>query len=201
MCVDVCPTGIDIRNGTQLECVNCTACIDACDTVMDKVGFSKGLIRYASKNEIITGKRNLLSFRSIAYTLVLVLLISVITALLINRTEVELSILRTPGLLYQEQPNNKISNIYDVKVINKTFKGFDVKLKLVGIKGEIKIVGRDLHVKPQELAEAKFLVILDRNDLKKLNTNISIAVLRDNKIIDRINTSFLGKLENKEVVK
>jgi len=201
MCVDVCPTGIDIRNGTQLECVNCTACIDACDTVMDKVGFSKGLIRYASKNEIITGKRNLLSFRSIAYTLVLVLLISVITALLINRTEVELSILRTPGLLYQEQPYNKISNIYDVKVINKTFKGFDVKLKLVGIKGEIKIVGRDLHVKPQELAEAKFLVILDRNDLKKLNTNISIAVLRDNKIIDRINTSFLGKLENKEVFK
>ncbi len=201
MCVDVCPTGIDIRNGTQLECVNCTACIDACDSVMEKVKFPKGLIKYASKNEITTGKRNLISFRSVAYTLVLILLISVISSLLLNRTDVELSILRTPGLLFQEQPNDKISNIYDVKVINKTFNGFGVKLKLVGINGEIKIIGKDLDVKPQGLAEAKFLVILDKKDLKKLNTSITIAVLRNNKIIDKINTSFLGKLENKEVKK
>lgn len=201
LCVDVCPTGIDIRNGTQLECVNCTACIDACNSVMEKVNFPKGLIRYASKNEIITGKRNLISFRSVAYTLVLVLLISIISSLLINRTEVELSILRTPGLLFQEQPNNKISNIYDVKVINKTFDKFAVNLKLLGIDGEIKVIGNDLFVKPQGIAEAKFLVILDKKDIKTLNTPITIAVLRDNKIIDKINTSFLGKLENKEVTK
>ncbi len=196
LCVDVCPTGIDIRNGTQLECVNCTACIDACNAVMDKVGFKRGLIRYASKNEIITGKRNLISFRSVAYTVVLVLLISIIATLLINRTDVELSILRTPGLLYQEQPNNKISNIYDLKIINKTFNSFDIKLKLIGINGEIKIIGKDLRTEPQGVTDAKFMVILDKNDIKKLNTNITIAVLRDNKIIDKFNTSFLGKIDN-----
>lgn len=196
LCVDVCPTGIDIRNGTQLECVNCTACIDACNSVMDKVGFKRGLIRYASKNEILTGKRNLISFRSVAYTIVLILLISIISTLLINRTDVELSILRTPGLLYQEQPNNKISNIYDLKIINKTFNSFNINLKLLGINGEIKIIGKDLKTEPQGITEAKFMVILDKNEIKKLNTNITIAVLKDNKIIDKFNTSFLGKIDN-----
>ncbi len=199
LCVDVCPTGIDIRNGTQLECVNCTACIDACDTVMEKIKKPKGLIRYASKNEILTGKRNIFTPRAIGYTIVLLILVSLISSLLINRTELELTILRTPGLLYQEQPNNKISNLYDLKIVNKTFNSFTTSLKLLDIKGEIKIIGSDLKVKPHGLAEAKFLVIIDKSMLKKLNTPIKIAVEKDNKIVDIINTSFLGKFVNKEV--
>ena len=199
LCVDVCPTGIDIRNGTQLECVNCTACVDACNTVMEKVKFPKGLIRYASKNEIISGKRNIFTPRAIGYTVLLVLLISILSSLLINRTDVELSILRTAGLLYQEQPNNKISNLYDMKIINKTFNSFSTKLELKGIKGEIKIIGSNLKIKPQEIIEAKFLVILDKKDLTKLNTQIKIAVVSNNKVIDIIKTSFLGKIGNKEL--
>ncbi|MFH0736824.1 MAG: cytochrome c oxidase accessory protein CcoG [bacterium] len=199
LCVDVCPTGIDIRNGTQLECVNCTACIDACDTVMEKVKFPKGLIRYASKNEITSGKRNIFTPRAIGYTVLLVLLISILSSLLINRTDVELSILRTAGLLYQEQPDNKISNLYDMKIINKTFNSFSTRLELKGINGEIKVIGSNLKIKPQEIIEAKFFVILDKKDLTKLNTQIKIAVVSNNKVIDIINTSFLGKIENKEL--
>jgi cytochrome c oxidase accessory protein FixG len=75
-CVDVCPTGIDIRNGTQLECVNCTACIDACDYVMDKINKPRGLVRYASKNEIEHGVKSIFTARSVAYTVVLLLIIS-----------------------------------------------------------------------------------------------------------------------------
>ncbi len=199
LCIDVCPTGIDIRNGTQLECVNCTACIDVCDSVMKKVKFPKGLIRYASKNEIISGKRKIFTPRAIGYTIVLVLLVSLLSSLLINRTDMELSILRTAGMLYQDQPNNKISNLYDMKIINKTFNNFSTRLELVGIKGEIKIIGSDLKIKPNEIIAAKFLVILDKKDLALLNTPIKIAVISNNKIIDIFKTSFLGKIENKEL--
>ena len=195
LCVDVCPTGIDIRNGTQLECVNCTACIDACDNVMDKIGKPRGLIRYASKNEIETRVRKIFTPRALGYTFVLTLLLSLITFLLINRTEVELTILRTPGILFQEQPDNKISNLYDVKIVNKTFNEFPVSLKLENINGEIKMIGTEnLNVESQGIAEAKFLVILSKDDIKNMKTPLDISVSSSGEIIDVIRTSFLGKV-------
>ncbi len=195
LCVDVCPTGIDIRNGTQLECVNCTACIDACDNVMDKINKPRGLIRYASKNEIETRIRKIFTPRAIGYTFVLILLLGLISFLLVNRTDVELNIFRTPGILFQEQPNNKISNLYDVKIVNKTFSEFPVSLKLENISGEIKMIGTEnLVVKSQGIAEAKFLVIIDRENIKSMKTPLDISVSSNDKIIDVIRTSFLGKV-------
>jgi len=194
-CVDVCPTGIDIRNGTQLECVNCTACIDVCDSVMTKISKPKGLIRYASKTQIETKVQPLFTPRAIGYTIVLIILVTLISFLLVNRTQVELSILRTPGMLFQEQPDNKLSNFYDLKIINKTFNEFDVTLELENIKGEIKIIGKDLDVEPQGVTEAKFLVILPKSEIKYLKTPIRIAVKSNNKILDVITTSFLGRVK------
>jgi cytochrome c oxidase accessory protein FixG len=109
-CVHVCPTGIDIRNGTQLECINCTACIDACDFMMEKTGQEKGLIRYASEKGITTGSRFTFNARIIAYTVVLIGLLAVLAGLLVSRADVQTTILRTPGMSYQDQGNNKISN-------------------------------------------------------------------------------------------
>ena len=196
-CVDVCPTGIDIRNGTQLECVNCTACIDACDYVMDKIKKPRGLVRYASKNEIDDGVRSVFTARSIAYTVVLILIISLTAVLMLNRSDFELTILRTPGLLYQEQPDNKISNIYDLKIINKTFDTLPAELTLSNIAGEIKLIGVAPVVKPQSDAEGKFMVILSKDQITKLNTPLEIAVSSGGKTIDVIKTSFLGKVERK----
>ncbi|MFH1525461.1 MAG: cytochrome c oxidase accessory protein CcoG [Bacteroidota bacterium] len=197
LCVDVCPTGIDIRNGTQLECVNCTACIDACDNVMDKIKKPKGLIRYASKNEIENIVGSIFTPRAIGYTVVLFIVIVLTTVLLMNRTDLELTILRTPGILYQEQPDNKISNLYDVKIVNKTFYALPAELELMNFNGEIKLIGSDLHVEPQGVAQGKFLVILFKEDIVQLNTKIEIAVKSNGKIIDLISTSFLGKVERK----
>ena len=194
MCVDVCPTGIDIRNGTQLECVNCTACIDECDHVMDKIKKPRGLIRFTSKTQIETGKQSLFTPRAIGYTAVLVILLSLITVLLINRSDVELSILRTPGLLYQEQPGDKVSNLYDLKIVNKTFSDLPASLELENIKGEIKVIGNDLKVEPQGVTEAKFLVVLPKSEIKQLKTNLRIAIKSKGKILDVIQTSFLGKV-------
>lgn len=195
LCVDVCPTGIDIRNGTQLECVNCTACIDACDAVMDKINKPRGLIRYASKSEIESKIRSLLTPRSISYTIVLILLITLVLTLLLNRSNFELTILRTPGILYQEQPNNRISNLYDLKIVNKTFNELPAELRLRNIKGEIKLIGTNLDIKPQGVAEGKFLIILNKSDIKKLNTPIEIEVSSKGKTIDVVKTSFLGKIK------
>jgi len=197
MCVDVCPTGIDIRNGTQLECVNCTACIDACDSVMEKVKRPKGLIRYASKNEIESGKRSVFTPRAIGYTAVLILLTGLILFMLLNRSKVELSILRTPGLLFQEQAGNKISNIYDLKIVNKSFDELPAELSLQNIKGEIKLIGNELAVEPQGVTEAKFLVILSKDRIKHLKTKLNIAVTSNGKVLDIISTSFLGKVDKK----
>ena len=199
LCVDVCPTGIDIRNGTQLECVNCTACIDACDAVMEKVNRPKGLIRYASKNEIEKKVRSIFTPRAIGYTVVLVLLMGLLTFLLLNRSMIDLSILRTPGLLYQEQPGDKISNLYDLKIVNKTFDPVSVKLTLKNYSdGEIKLIGNDLNVEPQGVKEAKLFVILSKKEANKLRTPITIEVTSNNKVIQTINTSFLGKVEHED---
>lgn len=198
LCVDVCPTGIDIRNGIQLECVNCTACIDACNGVMEKINKPKGLIRYDSLKGIKEKTSKIFTPRVIAYSALLTLLIFVIALLLINRKDVEVNILRTPGLLYQELPDNKISNLYNIEIENKTFDTIPVDIKILNIKGEIKIIGKKLSVDPQGVFETKFLMIFGKNDLKDLNTKVLLGVYKDNTLIKTITTSFLGIIKDDE---
>lgn len=192
LCVDVCPTGIDIRNGIQLECVNCTACIDACDDVMVKINKPKGLIRYDSINGIEENKGFKFTARMKSYTVVLVLLVSVLGYLLASRTDYSINILRTPGLMFQEQDNNMISNIYDLNIVNKTFKTLPFSVKLENIKGSIQIIGSKKDLKPQENYDSKLLVMIPRDEIKKINTPIKIRVYSGNKLIKEVNTSFLA---------
>ncbi|MEN9449251.1 MAG: hypothetical protein RJA25_2541, partial [Bacteroidota bacterium] len=114
-CVNVCPTGIDIRNGTQLDCVGCTACIDACDFMMEKVGLPKGLIRYASENNIAEGKKFTFTPKIKAYSILLIILTIVLVVLMITRSDLDSHISRVAGQLYQELPDKKISNLYNIK--------------------------------------------------------------------------------------
>src|SRR5690606_5351718 len=128
-CVKVCPTGIDIRNGTQLECINCTACIDACDKMMTAVNLPTGLIRYASANSITNKQPFRFTGRMRAYTIVMVLLLGIEAYLLTTREDVGISLLRTPGQLYQEQPGNQLSNLFNYKFLNKTYDDKELTLK------------------------------------------------------------------------
>ena len=122
LCVRVCPTGIDIRNGTQMECTNCTACIDACDDIMDKVGSPRGLIRYDSMTGIESGKRKIFTTRVFAYTGVLIALLALDVFLISNRGIVESIILRSPGQMYQQKDETHLTNLYTYVLINKTTK-------------------------------------------------------------------------------
>lgn len=193
-CVHVCPTGIDIRNGTQLECINCTACIDACDSVMDKINKPRGLIRYASEENIAEKKPFKMTTRSYGYTAVLTLLVLFVSVLLITRTQVETTILRTPGMMYQDQGEGKISNLYNIKIINKTNNAFALDLKLLNeeLQGEIKLVGNELLIEKQGSIEQAMFVILEKDKLQKLKTSLSIGVYDGDQLIETVSTNFMG---------
>lgn len=192
LCVDVCPTGIDIRDGIQLECVNCTACIDECDYVMDKINKPRGLIRYASLKGIESNAEFRFTPRMILYTTILLGLLGLLSYLLSVRTDYSIAILRTPGMLFQEQPNGMVSNLYDLNVVNKTFDEIPISLKLENIDGELKIIGKDLILKPQEIVDGKFLVLISKSDLMKMNTPIEVGVYTGNRLLKSVSTSFLG---------
>ncbi len=198
LCVDVCPTGIDIRNGVQLECVNCTACIDACDEVMDKINKPRGLIRYDSLNGIEKKKRKIITPRVIGYSFVLALLLALQGYMFANRTDFSISILRTPGLLFQKQAGGTISNIYDVSIVNKTFKNLPIDLKLENLNGVLKLIGEEVNLKPQEIYDGKFLIILPQTEINKMNTPVTIGFYSDGKLLQNVKTSFLGPVVNQK---
>ena len=191
-CVKVCPTGIDIRNGTQLECTNCTACIDACDHMMESVGLKKGLIRYASENGIANKKPLSFTPRMIAYSCVLLVLIGLESFLLISRSELDVSVIRARGLLYQDQ-GDSLSNIYNIKFENKTKIPLPVKLKLETTTGLIHIIGNQNVIVPKEGHEqAEFFIYLDKKTVIKRKTKFKIGIYSGDKKVKTVETVFFG---------
>ena len=192
-CVHVCPTGIDIRNGTQLECINCTACIDECDTIMENVGLPKGLIRYASEDEI--EKKSLFKFtaRMKGYTAILFILVGILIGLLFLRTDVEASFLRLPGQLYQHKGDN-ISNVFTYKIINKTNNDFNaIHFKLIGIKGTLNVVGNQILTVPKQgMSSGTLFIEINQFLLESEKTKLTIEVYDGNKKIETSTTSFLS---------
>ncbi len=193
LCVDVCPTGIDIRNGTQLECVNCTACIDACDPVMEKIGRPRGLIRYDSENNIAEKIRKIWTPRVMGYSVVLTVLAVFLTYLLATRSLFDATILRSPGMFFQEQPDGRVSNIYDVKVLNKTFDPASISIRVENEpRAEVRFIGGDLAVGPQQLIEGKAMILLERTSISRMSTPLQIGVYRGEDRVAGTETTFLG---------
>lgn len=193
-CVDVCPTGIDIRNGTQLECVNCTACIDACNFMMEKTGLEKGLIRFDSEEGIKNSTPLTWTKRTVFYSVVLTLLMVFLAVLLITQKDFETTITRAKGTVQKTIENNKIINIYDIDLINKTTNNYNITLKLSGDKGKIELVKNHISLKEQTEARGKFVVTMDKSDIKRGKNKIEIEVYGNGKLIDTKTTIFMGPL-------
>jgi cytochrome c oxidase accessory protein FixG len=191
-CVEVCPTGIDIRNGTQLECINCTACIDACNSVMIKLKWPTGLIRYSSYNGIIEGVKLRFTPRIAGYMSILLVLLIVTNIFLFGRPPVETTILRTPGLLYQETDEGNIANLYNLKIVNKTHESQAIELKLRSPKGTIKMVGGDLVVPKGGLFESAFFVEIPVENIFMTRLPIYIEVFSGQELLEEIRSSFIG---------
>jgi cytochrome c oxidase accessory protein FixG len=194
-CVHVCPTGIDIRNGTQLECINCTACIDACDEIMDKSGFERGLIRYASEDNIKKNEKFKFTTRLIAYSVILTILIGVLLTMLFLRNDVEATVLRLPGQTFQSTQTT-VKNVYTVKLINKTTEDINnVEIKLISHKGSILMIGGKMNVKKQGLKESTLFIEIDKKDLNSSKEKLKIGIYSNGKLIETTSTNFTGPLK------
>ena len=193
-CVQVCPTGIDIRNGTQLECVNCTACIDACNQMMEAVNLPKDLIRYASEENIEKKAKFTFNARLKGYTAVLVILLGLLTGMLFLRNDVEATVLRLPGQLYEHKGEDIISNVYTYKLINKTTKEIpEVHFELISHKGIIRVVSQDrIQVPEQGLAEGTLFIEVDSHELEDEKEQLKIGVYSEDQLIETTTTVFLG---------
>ncbi|MGA4323881.1 cytochrome c oxidase accessory protein CcoG [Ectopseudomonas hydrolytica] len=159
LCVQVCPTGIDIRDGLQLECIGCGACIDACDSVMDKLGYDRGLVRYSSENELAGGKTHWLRPRLIGYAAMLALMIGAFVWALAERPLISLDVTRDRGL-FRENAQGQIENIYSLKIINKTQQARSYAIALVDA-GDFELHGpRTLNLAPGEIRDLPISVAL-----------------------------------------
>jgi cytochrome c oxidase accessory protein FixG len=192
-CVAVCPTGIDIRNGVQMECVNCTACMDACDTIMDKVGRPRGLVRYASLDNIAHGTPQRFTARMRLYAAVLAGLIALFLYLVFTRSDVETTLLRAPGSLFQVTADGKIGNIYTVKVVNKSLHDIPVELRLEGAPGQVRVMGGgDFTVPAAKLAQTSVLIELEPQQLTGARTKLKLGVYSQGKLLETVHTAFVG---------
>jgi cytochrome c oxidase accessory protein FixG len=194
-CVRVCPTGIDIHNGTQLECINCTACMDACDSVMDSVDRPRGLIRYASYNSIKEGTKLKVNPRMIGYSVILAVLVGVLSFLLVTRSDIETSMLRTPGMLYHTMENGEIRNLYNLKIINKTYETMSLTFEIDSPEGgRFEMVGSSPEIEPKKVYEGACFIILSPEQINRVKTPVKIRILSGESELETIKTSFMGPI-------
>lgn len=198
-CVKVCPTGIDIRNGTQMDCVGCTACIDACDHMMEATGRPKGLIRYASENGIAEGKKLRYTGRMKFYTVMLIVLTGLLTLLLVTRKDVDGTIIRAAGITYQERGADSISNLYNIKVINKTVNEIPLTLRIEDAPGRIiEAEGRDIVVQKEGQGKGSFFIVLPNSFIKDRKTPLKIGLYDGDKKITTLSTNFMGPFRKRQ---
>jgi cytochrome c oxidase accessory protein FixG len=207
-CVAVCPTGIDIRDGQQLECIGCGLCIDACDAIMDKVGLPRGLIAFdteASQSARETGRASgyrLLRPRTVIYGAMLALVGTVMIYGLATRPNFSLNVLRDRSPLFVTLRDGSIRNAYTLKILNKHRKETEFKLTAEGIEGtELRTVGEDEHAEheldleaaPDTVTQFRVLVHAPKNRLKGASTPLRFVLREEeNRETASYDTVFMG---------
>ncbi len=173
MCVQVCPTGIDIRDGLQYECIGCSACIDVCNDVMNKVGYEKDLIAYTTQNSVDGKPSKIIRPRIIIYALILAGLIGTLTYLLATRVPLQLDIIRDRNALFRETNEGLIENVYTLKLINMDDYAHDFTLTTRGLNGlELIIEHENIFVKGGNVVDLPVRLRVDETDLKQHSSTI-----------------------------
>jgi cytochrome c oxidase accessory protein FixG len=194
LCVVVCPTGIDIRNGTQIECINCTVCIDACDQVMDKIKKPRNLIGFFSENMIHTQQRPSFTLRMKGYTAVMVVLISVLSYFIFSRSDMDMTVMRSAGMLYQSQPGGYVSNVYNAEIINKTDKAQDIIIKSDDPAIKIKYIQAPGVIPYGGSSKIVFFIMVPATKISAFKTDINLQLINHNKVLQTVTTSFVGPI-------
>jgi cytochrome c oxidase accessory protein FixG len=192
-CVQVCPTGIDIREGLQLECIACAACIDACDMVMDKVGRPRGLIRYDSTAGLQGTAHKILRPRSILYVIIMILVTTLLTVKLRARETVDFAVVRPPGTPYIVQDDGKVRNMFQINVTNVDPGPHAVKFQVDGPAGlEYLIPGEPFQLASGERIKVEAFVMLPDSLVKESSTQLKFQMLNDGQATGTRFAKFLG---------
>lgn len=197
LCVQVCPTGIDIRNGLQYECIGCAACIDVCDSVMDKMEYPRGLVKYTTENNMEGKPTSIMRPRIIIYSLLLISILSGVIYSIETRDSVELNILRDRNALYRENFEGIISNSYTIKVLNMDLVDHDYTLSVTGIDDIETSIKDPISVKAGQVIEIPLLLSADPESLQQASNNITLSL----QSVDDINITttsegrFIGPLD------
>jgi cytochrome c oxidase accessory protein FixG len=192
-CVTVCPTGIDIRNGIQLECVNCTACMDACNSVMTRVKRPTGLIRLTSHDAIQTGRTHWLTARVKAYAAVWCVLATTVTVLIVRRPDIDVLILRQPGTLAASVGRDNVANFYNVQVINRTSRTQQLEYRVTTpTEARVMPLGPIEHAGPNALLDSRLLIEVPASRLAGPATPVTLEVRSNGRLVDTIQSSFIN---------
>lgn len=199
LCVHVCPTGIDIRHGTQLECVNCTACMDACDEVMVKIHKPKGLIRYSSFSAIAEGKQKLFTARVIAYSCVLAALLGLLGYFVFTRTDIQTTVLKAPGTLYSKTEDGMITNLYTVEFVNKTFDDIQLELKVESpaTASLLDVGGPEILVPKEGMLKKLVMVKIPPDQITAMRIFVDLGVYQNGQLVEVKKAKFIGPLHKK----
>ena len=176
LCVQVCPTGIDIRNGLQYECINCGACIDACDGVMDKMNYSKGLIRYTTEHELKGHKVHFVRSKLIGYAVVLIIMSILLIWEISSREPVSLDIIRDRTELARENFNGEIENTYTLKILNKSQTNNTYRLSVKGINNAKWIGKQEIIVKAASVYTLPISIAIDPYELASYMNDITFVI-------------------------
>ena len=179
-----------------MECVNCTACIDACDDVMVKIGKPKGLIRYASINSITNGVLKLITPRVIGYTFVLVAVVGILGFALITRSDVETTVLKVPGTLYQREPG-VITNLYNIEFVNKTFNEMNLEIKVESPSfAQIhRVDGKGIVIPAEGMVKGIFFIKIPEENVLKPRTVVTLGIYQNGEQIETVNAKFIGPVK------
>ena len=191
-CVTVCPTGIDIRDGIQLECVNCTACIDACDAVMTRISRPTGLIRLTSEAALHQRQR-WLTARSAGYGAVWLLLVAAVVVAIASRPDLDVLILRSPGTVYTAVQGGGLANFYDVQVLNNTPQAAGFTIEALEPRGAtLAVLGRLGQVEPYGAVKGRLLLQVPAASLTATSTAVRFVVRTATGSVHVIDSTFLG---------
>ncbi len=202
VCVQVCPTGIDIRNGLQYECIGCAACIDGCDQIMDKMGYPRGLIRYTTEN-VVKGLypdsgilRHVLRPRTLIYSALMLAISGAFIYSLATRVPLHVDVVRDRAALSKETDEGMIENVYRLQLINKDARAHRYTLQAQGIPGlQVVTAARDITAAPLQTIEIPVSLIADPVDLKgrSIAVNFTIQAIDDPRIKDNVETKFFNR--------
>jgi len=178
LCVQVCPTGIDIRDGLQYQCIGCAACVDVCNSVMDRMGYDRGLVSYTSEASLAgEGKLRLFRPRTVIYSLVLISLITLLLLGISQRAMVEIDVIRDRNALYREPTDNLIENVYAIKILNKDRIDHVATLSVSGINAiRLESQNPSIMVAAGEVRSVPVRVLAPRAELKAISTEIAFQI-------------------------